>query len=265
MTNELSIDETHDLLQRHGRLLQSVCGDGIALQQTLRAHDAVIGGSTAVLYFYPHADFLPFNTDIFVPEDLCDSLLEFFTDQGYVVESDSVGPTFEPVPPATKSSISLYGAGTARIVHLHGDSKDINVYATTGAATEPLTYAWSTLLMSYVCADGACCPYPSLSTIGRGLFHNARILNTSFARRNEPLPINKYCEGRGFELGAHPTSWFKLPQGPTPCDRGWSCPLTPRHFGDGGCLNVCFTPAALDPFQSAWVFGGIDEVVHEQY
>ncbi|KAI0652106.1 hypothetical protein C8Q79DRAFT_78239 [Trametes meyenii] len=259
----MDASELSDWRRRHNDVLAQISHNPGGFQTLLRRTRAIIGGSRAVAFFYAHAAFEPSNTDLFVPEPSVDEFVDFFKLEGFVVDSVVTGPNVVPATPAHKQHVATFGAGVSTITCLHRGNDVVNIYSTPGAATEPLTYTWTTLLMSFLIADGACCAYPLLSTIGHGLFHSARIMDPALADGTNLIAINKYTEGRGFEFANHPTGWFTLPQGPAPCDRGWSCPLTVREFGDEGCLNVCFTNHALNAFRSRWVFGGVREDIHD--
>ncbi|KAI0640757.1 hypothetical protein C8Q79DRAFT_438760 [Trametes meyenii] len=247
--------------RRQKTLFASISEDPSGLQALLRMHDAIIGGSTAVLFFYPQASFDLPNTDIFVPGEGAPPVVQFFVGEGFAVTDHTLGPGIPVGPPLNKPSVVTYGAGVESITRLQRAGDVINIYRTIGPATHPLTCMWTTLLMSFIGADGACCAYPTLSAGGRGLYHPGRILDYTFPSGDD-LPINKYAERRGFELAVHPTNWFELPAGPQPCDRGYNCPLTLRHFGDAGCLNISLAPGGLDAFASQWVFGGVTEEFH---
>ncbi|KAI0675195.1 hypothetical protein C8Q78DRAFT_988914 [Trametes maxima] len=247
--------------RRHGEVFSSAARDPAGLQNLLRLHDGIIGGSTAVLFFYPQASFTPPNIDIFVPSEGEKSIVDFFKQEEYGVDEATLLPIAHAALPDEKSLVVTYGAGIQKVTRLRRGSDVVNVFTSIGRATEPLSYMWTTLLMCFLTPDGACCAYPTLTSIGRGLYHSGRILSHTFPS-GDALAVNKYCERRGFELAAHPTNWFTLPPGPEPCDRGCECPLTLRRFGDAGCFNLRFTAAALNPHGSQWVFGGITEDFH---
>ncbi|KAI0349345.1 hypothetical protein OH77DRAFT_1381500, partial [Trametes cingulata] len=170
----------------------------------LRSTEAVLGGSAALKLFCNGFDDVG-DYDIFVPSWAHDEVVWYLSaEEHYAIDDTSVvdnrgRPMY---------SDPNYLTGISRVTTLRRPSTAVDIIASTDdCATTPLRTSWTTLLMNFVTADGACCAYPSLTAQHRGLFHMGRILDPSYPHDGTPTDVagmNKYIK-RGFSFGGHPT------------------------------------------------------------
>ncbi|OJT04373.1 hypothetical protein TRAPUB_4916 [Trametes pubescens] len=256
-----------DMQERVDGIFAWFAQDVQAMKAVLRDSRAFIAGSLALTLFCP-VRFEPSNADIFVPHTHIETVLHHLTTtQSLVIESTSVVNRQLDVPldPTRDERITTYGAGILEIRRLRRGEKCVNVY--TFLDTSPLTvntdilnFTWATLLMNYVTADYACCAYPSMTFLGRGLYHMNRWTDPTFPGDNSHHLLNTYAE-RGFELSRHPSGWYEGLE--DRCEGGWSCPFEPRRFGDGGCLTVPAIGGPVSAVGRTWVFGGVSRSIHD--
>lgn len=238
-----------------------------AMKAVMRGTRAFIGGSLALTLFCP-IRFKPSNADIFVPDAEVESLLiHLTTREGFEIAKTTVVDRgiVLPTDPTLDEDITDYGAGVVAVRRLRRGALWVNVLTfrdTSPSAVNPnvLTLAWTTLLMNYVTPDYACCAYPSLTFLGRGLYHMDRWMDRSFPGDNSNHLLNTYAD-RGFELSRHPSGWFEGTE--DTCEGGWMCPFEPRRFGDGGCLTIPAVGGPVACTGRTWIFGGIGRTIHD--
>ncbi|KAL1942617.1 hypothetical protein VTO73DRAFT_4857 [Trametes versicolor] len=188
-----------------------------AFKAVMRETRAFLGGSLPLTMFSP-VRFTPSNADIFVPDTNVVMVQEHLIRQQ--VFSLDTTTTMNPVVHlpnncSADEDVTAYGAGLLEVRSLRRGGINVNLLSfpdrgTTTLNTEVLNFTWTTLLMNYVTADYACCAYPSMTFMGRGLFHMGRWMDRSFPGDNSHHLLNTYGE-RGFEFTRHPSGWFDRP------------------------------------------------------
>lgn len=230
----------------------------------MRCAHAYIGGSLPLTVFSP-VRFLPTNADIFVPASALATLVNHLsTTEGYVTVSNIVVSPVLPLPVDCEqdTAVVAYGAGLQQITELRRGPKVVHVLGFPDPGDDShrfdvLSLSWTTLLFTFITADYAVCAYPTLTLMGRGLFHMDRFLRGMPGGSSNHL-LNEYAD-RGFEFSRHPSWWFARDY--EQCPRGWVCPFTRRVLGDEGCLSI--PPRVGEVFGREWLFGGVSTDVHD--
>ncbi|OJT12389.1 hypothetical protein TRAPUB_11058 [Trametes pubescens] len=220
-----------------------------AMRRVMRGSRAYIGGSLPLTLFSP-VQFAPENADLFVPASAAAAVINHLTtEEGYYTASTRVVTPIVAIPADAEqdSDIVAYGAGLQQVTELQRGSKIVHVLAfpdppEAAHGFDVLSLSWTTLLFTFVTADYAGCAYPTLTLMGRGLFHMERFMSGMPGGSSNHL-LNAYAD-RGFDFAGHPSWWFA--RDTEQCPRGWSCPFTRRRLGDGG-PSALKTPSASLP------------------
>ncbi|KAI1782348.1 hypothetical protein LXA43DRAFT_906043 [Ganoderma leucocontextum] len=228
----------------------------------LQSTDAVIGGS-AVLDFVLSSEREVENFNIFAPFRTAAVVVEHLqSSQCYeVINSFSAFRAPRELMDYCVDDPCEYLAGVREVTKLQRGGVSVDVIASgTGGdadtATLPLACQWTTLLMSYIGADGLCVAYPKHTFAKQGAYSVPRICHPSLGVGTNPAPLNKYLE-RGFHMFVHGCLHDDDKYEDVACDRS-ICGNAERRFGDNGCCVVPFSDGGkLAGLGTRWRFGGV--------
>ncbi|KAI6142001.1 hypothetical protein BKA82DRAFT_33127 [Pisolithus tinctorius] len=205
--------------------------------QTLKDHDAVIGGSVSLRLLYAEQPnhWSPNNLDIFVGCENAGSLKQNIVNAGFQIRS-----TEGVDNPSTTCHIHAIQTFENSHVNLR------LVIARTPSATTSIFDTFSTITMNFVTIDGLFCAYPSL-TLSRSAIVNPRYrINTVETPKNVQCHLCKYRD-RGISFVSCES--LHALQGP--------CIKDIRHLHDDHVMWVLFDQ--LQPLTNqniCWKLGG---------
>ncbi|KAL1944330.1 hypothetical protein VTO73DRAFT_3515 [Trametes versicolor] len=255
-----------EVLRRLNAVFAWFANDVEEMRNCLRSNAAFVAGSLPLTLFAA-VPFEPRTADIFVPVSRAAALiLHLSSVESYSQTSQEYLPYGPPIPtdPTQDSAIVNYGPGLISVTTLRRGTTLVQVFTFADPipftlSVDTITLSWTTALFNFVCADYAGCAYPILTHRGRALFHLQRFLRGMPGTNSDHI-LNSYAD-RGFEFAQHPNWWFEPMT--RPCPRGFNCPLQSRAFEDGGVLIIPVSARLSLPVGRRWLFGGVDESIHD--